>query len=296
MVTTGCPEILLRPARASGMDRHAFVIIIGGGAVLDMAGYAAGTTHRGLRVIRVPTTVLSQGDGGVGVKTGINAHGVKNFLGTFTPPFAVINDRQFLRTLPRRDALAGVAEAVKVAIIRDASFFESMERRVAAIHSADTSTIADVVEQAARLHLTHIAQGDDPFEFGTSRPLDLGHWSAHKLEMLTQGELRHGEAVAIGMAIDTRYAEQSGLLSTRELERVVGLLEGVGLATWHPGLDQIDGHGAPAVLAGLDEFREHLGGELTLIMPEAIGRVTEIHAVDTDRMLDAIAWLKERAG
>ena len=106
------------------MDRHSVIVAIGGGAVLDMVGYAVGTTHRGMRIVRLPTTVLSQADGGVGVKNGINAFGTKNFLGTFIPPFAVINDIRFLETLEARDQIAGMAEAVKVALIRDPDFFD----------------------------------------------------------------------------------------------------------------------------------------------------------------------------
>lgn len=112
--------------RRLAIDRQAFAVTIGGGAVLDAVGYAAATTHRGVRIVRLPTTVLAQGDGGVGVKNGVNAFGAKNFLGTFAPPFAVINDLDFLATLEARDVRAGMAEAVKVGLIRDAPFFDWM--------------------------------------------------------------------------------------------------------------------------------------------------------------------------
>ena len=109
---------------AEGVCRHSYVVAIGGGAVLDLAGYAAATAHRGVRLIRVPTTVLAQNDSGVGVKNGVNAYGKKNFVGTFAPPFAVFNDFSFLDTLDDRDWRAGTSEAVKVALVKDASFFD----------------------------------------------------------------------------------------------------------------------------------------------------------------------------
>src|SRR4029079_4140447 len=118
---------------AQGLDRHAFVMAVGGGALLDLVGYAAATTHRGGRLLRVPTTVLAQNDSGVGVKNGVNAFGVKNLVGTFAPPFAVINDLRFLQTLEPRERVAGMAEAVKVALVRDASFFEWMEAEAAGL-------------------------------------------------------------------------------------------------------------------------------------------------------------------
>src|SRR5882724_8050001 len=135
------------------MDRQSFVVIVGGGAVLDMAGHAAAIAHRGLRVVRVPTTVLSQGDSGVGVKNAINAFGKKNFVGTFWPPFAVINDARFLETLARRDILAGMAEAVKVALIRDRTFFQWLRRESASLRACEPAQVAELVRRCAELHL-----------------------------------------------------------------------------------------------------------------------------------------------
>ena len=198
-----------------GVDRHAFVIGIGGGAFLDLIGYVASSTHRGIRHIRVPTTVLAQNDSGVGVKNGVNAFGVKNLLGSFAPPFAVLNDSDFLRTLQPRDKIAGIAEAVKVALIRDRVFFEWLEAKAGALRDCESAAMARMIRRCAELHMRQIAQGGDPFEAGSARPLDYGHWSAHKLEALTGHELRHGEAVAIGLALDARYSVQIGMLPGR---------------------------------------------------------------------------------
>ena len=277
-----------------GIDRHSFVVALGGGAMLDAVGYAAATAHRGVRLIRIPTTVLAQNDSGIGVKNGINAFGAKNFLGTFAPPFAVINDSEFLKTLSPRDSRAGVAEAVKVALIRDPSFFVWLEEHVTDLAAFAMPALAHSVRVGAEIHMRHIATGGDPFEQGSARPLDFGHWAAHKLEALSHHDVRHGEAVAIGMALDTRYSSDIGLLPADALERVCALLEGLGFALWHPALEQLDAHGLPAVLAGLREFREHLGGELTVTLLREVGTGIEVNAVDAERVIDALAWLKHR--
>ena len=278
-----------------GIDRQSVVLVIGGGAVQDMAGYAAATAHRGVRLVRVPTTVLSQNDSGVGVKNGINAFGTKNFLGTFAPPFAVINDFDLLRTLTPRDLRAGIAEAVKVALIRDADFFTWLETNVRGLAAFAAAPMREMIRRSAELHLHHIAGGGDPFEFGTSRPLDFGHWAAHRLETLTANELRHGEAVAIGMALDTRYSVEIGLLDESALSRICALLEALGLRLWDPALNHRDASGARKIHRGLIEFREHLGGDLAVTLLEGIGRGLEVHEIDDAAMERAILGLEARA-
>jgi 3-dehydroquinate synthase len=290
---------LLEAMDRHAMDRQSFVVIVGGGAVLDMAGYAAAITHRGVRVIRLPTTVLSQGDSGVGVKNGVNAFGKKNFVGTFAPPFAVINDVRFLETLGRRDLLAGMAEAVKVSLVRDRTFFQWLRREAPALAACEMPSVAELVRRSAELHLTHIATSGDPFELGSARPLDFGHWAAHKLESLTLHRLRHGEAVAIGMAIDTLYSAAKGFCREEVAETVLGTLQSIGLAVWDPSLDERRSDGRPRVLDGIQEFREHLGGELTLTMLRDIGAPVDIHEVDEAllvRCLDALRARGARVG
>ena len=277
-----------------GVDRQSFVLGIGGGAVLDAVGYAAATCHRGVRMIRVPTTVLGQNDSGVGVKNGINAFGSKNFLGTFAPPFAVINDFDFLRTLPPRDARAGMAEAVKVALIRDPAFFDWLERHVRELAAFEPEPLARLVRVAAEIHLRHIASAGDPFEQGSARPLDFGHWAAHKLESLTDHALRHGEAVAIGMALDSCYSARTGRLDEAALERICGLLEGLGFTLWDDALALLGADESPRVLDGLREFREHLGGELTVTLLSGIGSGQEVHEIDQAQVCQALGWLEQR--
>jgi 3-dehydroquinate synthase len=276
------------------MDRHSFVIVVGGGAVLDAVGLVAATTHRGIRLIRVPTTVLSQNDSGVGVKNGINLKGSKNFVGTFAPPFAVLNDLAFIDDLPPREKIAGMAEAVKVALIRDGQFFAWLERHIDALSMFERGAMATMIRRCAELHMRQIAHGGDPFEAGNARPLDFGHWAAHKLESLTRNHVRHGEAVAIGIALDTRYSVLADLLAPGVEDRVAALLELLGFRLWHPALEARASDGTYPLLGGLREFREHLGGELTITLLTEIGRGLEVHEMDESRVLESILWLKAR--
>jgi 3-dehydroquinate synthase len=276
------------------IDRHSFIIVVGGGAVLDCVGLVAATSHRGIRLIRVPTTVLSQNDSGVGVKNSVNLRGSKNFVGTFAPPFAVLNDLDFITDLPPREKIAGMAEAVKVALIRDAQFFRWLEAQIDALTLFESAAMSTMIRRCAELHMRQIAQGGDPFESGSARPLDFGHWAAHKIESLTRNHVRHGEAVAIGIALDTRYSVLSGLLAPGQDARVAALLELLGFRLWHPVLEARATDGSNPLLEGLREFREHLGGELTITLLADIGRGVEVHEMDEVRVAEAIAWLKAR--
>jgi 3-dehydroquinate synthase len=279
---------------ALGLDRQSFCVVIGGGAVQDMAGFAAATCHRGVRVVRLPTTVLGQNDSGVGVKNGVNAFGMKNFVGSFAVPFAVINDFAFLATLARRDRIAGMAEAVKVALIRDARFFHWLCEHSSELGRLEPEATRVMIRECARLHVEHIATGGDPFELGSSRPLDYGHWAAHKLESLTEHRLRHGEAVGIGLALDSLYSAESGLLEPSAGERIIRLLDELGFHLYDPALELRDEAGQLRVLEGLREFREHLGGELTISLLRAPGQAVNVHEMDLPRVARCIARLSAR--
>ncbi len=273
-----------------GMDRQSVVVIVGGGALLDLVGYAAAVLHRGLRVVRLPTSVLGQADSGVGVKCGVNLFGKKNFIGVFAPPFAVVNDARFLETLAPRDVIAGMAEAVKVALIRDADLFAWLVASAPRLAAGEPELVDELIRRCAALHLRHIATSGDPFELGSARPLDFGHWAAHKLESLTRHRLRHGEAVAIGLAIDATYAETTGLCDAKTGAAVRALLGALGLPTWDDALDE-RAHGRRVVLDGLAEFREHLGGELTITLLRGVGDGVEVHTIDEHAMDAAITRL-----
>lgn len=277
------------------IDRHSFVVAIGGGAVLDAVGFAAATSHRGVRHIRVPSTTLAQCDSAVGVKNAVNMKGVKNYLGTFAPPWAVLCDLDFLDTLPITDRIAGHAEAVKVALIRDQTLFEDIGSHATQLIACDPETEERIIRRSAELHMIQIAHGGDPFEMGSARPLDFGHWSAHKLESLTNHSLSHGAAVAIGVALDTRYSVLAGYLPDEDGERVIRLLETLGFQLWHPALDQRTPSGELSVLLGIEDFREHLGGQLTITMLQGLGSSFEINSIDSALVVKALSWLRDRS-
>lgn len=274
--------------------RHSYVVAVGGGAVLDVAGYAAATAHRGVRLVRIPTTVLAQDDSAMGVKNGVNGFGLKNYYGTFAPPAAVINDSEFLTTLEDRDWLGGLSEAIKVAAIRDEPFFAELEALAPRLAGRDTAAMEAVIRRSAARHLEHIASAD-PFELGSSRPLDFGHWAAHKLEQLTGHRIRHGEAVSIGMALDTTYAWLTGSAAERDWRRMLDLLLALRLPVYAEELAtfaDVPDH-PRSIFRGLHEFREHLGGRLTIMLLAGIGRPFDVHEIETSVMIRAIRMLRD---
>lgn len=274
-------------SRTLGLCRHSYVVALGGGAMLDAIGYAAATAHRGIRLIRMPSTVLGQNDAGVGVKNAINWQGRKNFLGTFVPPHAVVNDFALLTSVPAADRRAGLAEAVKVALIRDRSFFEYLQAHHRELARLEPSVLEEVIVRCASLHLAHIREGGDPFERGSQRPLDFGHWSAHRLEEISQGRLRHGEAVAIGIALDSLYSFRSGMLSQNEWHAIYAILTDIGFTLNDASFDRLD------VARALNDFREHLGGALCITLLRGIGCGVEVDSIDVPLMSRCIEELRE---
>ena len=284
-------EIMIA-AGAEHLDRHSYVVAVGGGSVLDMAGFAAALIHRGMRFVRIPTTVLAQNDAGVGVKNGMNDGGAKNFAGTFAPPYAVIDDFEFLKTLPQAEWTGGISEAFKVAIIKDRPFFAYLCKHAAALRGRDQAAMEKVVHKTAALHLRHIASSGDPFEFGSARPLDFGHWAAHRLELMSNFTLGHGPAVAVGIALDSTYALLKKLISRAERDAIVSGLAECGLPVWSPLLERSGAHGEPDVLAGLEQFREHLGGTLCITLPKPLGAKVDVHRISLPLMKKAIGLLR----
>ncbi|MEG2809612.1 MAG: 3-dehydroquinate synthase [Akkermansia sp.] len=277
------------------IDRHSYVIAIGGGAFLDIIGFAAALAHRGVRLVRIPTTTLSQADSGVGVKNGINYQGQKNYLGTFAVPWATVNDARFLHIQPPLLAREGLTEAVKVAVVKDAHFFEFIESHIEALSARQPDIFEETVNRSATLHALHIATNGDPFELGSSRPLDFGHWAAHFLESMSGYTLTHGEAVSLGICLDLLYSVKKDWLPLKQAQRIVSVLHQLGMPVSHPlmGKKERDEH-PYQLLKGLDAFREHLGGELTILMLHEIGRGVDVHDIDIPLMstcLDEIVHL-----
>ncbi|XAM00322.1 3-dehydroquinate synthase [Phycisphaeraceae bacterium D3-23] len=282
-------ETFLGEIDKARLCRHSFILVLGGGAVLDMVGFAAAIAHRGVRLVRMPTTTLAQCDSGVGVKNSVNMFGKKNFLGSFAVPWAVVNDLSLLETLDDREWRSGLSEAVKVALLKDAGLYRLIASHAGQLAKRDVPFADGVLQRSAWLHLDHIAHGGDPFEATTARPLDFGHWSAHKLEQITHYEIKHGEAVALGLALDITYCELKGMLDEAAAQGIRDTLSTLGFDLYHPAMDDAD-----ALLAGLEEFREHLGGRLTITLIEGIGRPVDVHTIDRPVMAAALGRLREQ--
>jgi 3-dehydroquinate synthase len=280
-------ERMLKVFHAANLDRRSYVVVIGGGAVLDAVGFAASIAHRGLRLVRLPTTTLAQGDSGVGVKNAVNLFGKKNWIGSFAVPWAVINDQTLLSTLSDRDFICGFSEAVKVALLKDPALFATLCRTATRIRQRDLAAALPMIQASAEWHRRHITAGGDPFEAREARPLDFGHWSAHRLEAMTDFQLRHGEAVAIGVALDTLYSSLALGLPLADADAVVRCLGDLGFTLGHPAL-----HDEAGLLEGLEEFRQHLGGRLTLTMLRGVGDPIDVHEIDRARMSEALRRLQ----
>jgi len=265
------------------------VVAVGGGALLDVAGYAAATAQRGLRLVRVPTTTLAQADAGVAVTATLNACGRKDFVGTFAPPIAVLNDSAVLATLDDRDWRAGLAEALKIAVTTDRELFEVLEGHAHRLVGRDLDTMIRVIQRSATLHLA-ADEGGAPVAL-------FGHWAAFKLEALTDFRLRHGEAVAIGVALDTTYSYLAGLLAESEWRRVLTTLSALGFSLYVPELRAHLGEleHPRSLLRGLTEFRERRGGPLTITLLRAIGAAVESPAVGLGLVRRSVAVLETAA-
>ena len=289
------PELvdrMLAEMNADGLDRRSYVIVIGGGAVLDAVGYAAAVAHRGIRLIRLPTTTLAQADSGIGVKNAVNRFGKKNWVGTFAVPWGVINDAGLLTTLPDREFRCGFAEAVKVFLLKSPEAFGHLCEHAGRIRERDMAVANGVIAESARFHLDHITKGGDPFETREARPLDFGHWSAHKLEPMSDFNIRHGEAVSVGVATDVAYSSLVHGLPEGDARRAVRCLRELGLPVTHELFtDRLE-----LAFDGLEEFRQHLGGRLTLTMLRGVGQPIDVHEVDRPAMRRAIDLVVEWAG
>ncbi len=276
---------VMRAINDANLDRRSYVFAIGGGALLDTVGYAAAIAHRGIRLVRFPTSTLAQADSGVGVKNAVNWFGKKNWKGTFACPWAVINDTHLLEGLPDRDFRCGFSESVKVALLKSPELFAYMVEHADAIASRDPEASGQAIRQSVLLHLQHITRGGDPFEMLEARPLDFGHWSAHKLEALTDYGLRHGEAVAIGVALDTLYSHLRLGLERQVADQTLDVLQRLQLPIYDAALSE------EAVFDGLEEFRQHLGGELTITLLTKVGQPRHVHEIDRGAMREAISFL-----
>jgi 3-dehydroquinate synthase len=251
-----------------GAQRDATVVALGGGVIGDLAGFAAASYMRGIGVIQVPTTLLAQVDAAVGGKTGVNHPRGKNLIGAFHAPRAVLADLDTLQSLDQRDYQAGLAEVVKYGAIRDPAFFVWLETQVEALNQRDRHTLTEAVARSVRNKAEVVAA--DEREGGVRAILNFGHSFGHALE--TAGaytQLRHGEAVAIGMVLATQLSEALGRVPTGTHRRLSDLLSALGLPTAPPpGSD-------PAALLELMRLdKKNHSGALRLVLLDSLGQAT----------------------
>jgi len=216
---------------ATGLDRGGLLVALGGGVIGDLAGFAAGVFMRGVAYAQIPTTLLAQVDSSVGGKTAINTMQGKNLVGLFHQPSIVIADTELLKTLPRREVVAGYAEVVKYGALGDRAFFEWLETHGAAALAGDGAAMAQAVAQSCRMKAAIVSR--DERESGERALLNLGHTFGHALEAATEysERLLHGEGVAIGMVLAFRLSARLGLCPAAETDRLVAHLRKAGLPT-----------------------------------------------------------------
>jgi len=271
------------------LSRHSIVVVIGGGALLDIVGFACSIFHRGIRLVRVPTTLLSQADSGVGVKNGINHLNKKNLLGCFMPPSSIINDFSFIHKLPDREFFSALSECLKVSLIKDKAFFNDIESSVNLLNNRDSNTYERIIKHSAMIHLNHIVSSNDPFEQTNSRPLDFGHWLAHYIESKTNYLINHGEAVAIGIILDSYYSTNINLLTIDDFDRIKTTFLNLDIIPQNTSF--INDITIDDLSSALSEFAEHIGGELTITLPSSIGESIDVNYIDLEQYMKGLDYL-----
>lgn len=263
-------------------DRGSAVMAIGGGVIGDLAGFAAATFARGLPLVQLPTTLLSQVDSSVGGKTGINLPGAKNMVGAFWQPSCVLIDLQTLESLPQREFVSGLAEVVKYGMIELPELFEFLEQHADDVLSKDNAALRHIIAASCRAKAAVVAE-DERETSGRRAILNYGHTFAHALESATgYGSLLHGEAVAIGMHLAARLAWKLGRIPLDLVERQRQLLDDLKLPTRFAGVD-------PLVIWELmqhDKKVEH--GRLRFVLPSRLGHVELVPDVSQDQVLATI--------
>ena len=272
----------------SGVDRGGLVVALGGGVIGDLTGFAAGVLKRGIDFAQIPTTLLAQVDSSVGGKTAINTPQGKNLVGLFHQPKIVIADSDVLKTLPKRELLAGYAEVAKYGALGDAAFFEWLEMNGARALAGDDAAMVYAVAHSCRMKAAIVAR--DERETGDRALLNLGHTFGHALEAATgySDRLLHGEGVAIGMALAFRLSVKLGLCSGQDADRFVRHLQAAGLPS---SIAQI-----PGARPSTDALLEHMAhdkkvkdGRLTFILVRGIGQAFVTSDVAMDAVREVLA-------
>ncbi len=261
------------------IDRDSHVIAVGGGLVLDVAGFAASTYKRGVRCIYGPTTLLAQADAGIGGKTGVNLHGYKNLVGTFRMPEAIVIDPAVLLTLPKEEVGNGFAEIIKHGAIADASLFDLLEKNAQKAMRLDPQMMRDVLKRSIKVKTT-IVQKDERETLGERMLLNFGHTLGHAIEK--EGGLAHGMAISIGMVAAANLSRKKAGLKEAEEKRLMSVLEAFGLPTRLP-----KGVSVEKLMAAMAQDKKRLDGKLAFVMLERIGKAG-VEKIDMQELEECI--------
>jgi 3-dehydroquinate synthase len=261
--------------------RDSGLIALGGGVTGDLAGFVAATYMRGLPYLQVPTTLLAMLDASVGGKTGVDTPRGKNLIGAFHPPAAVIADPLTLATLSDREYRGGLAEAVKHGLVADLAYFEWMEAEAPALTRRDPGTVARLVRRSVEIK-AEVVSGDER-DSGRRSILNAGHTVAHALEQVSQYQLPHGEAVALGLIVECQLAERLGIAPAGVRGRVARLLARLGLPEHLP-----QGVASDAMLESMAGDKKNRGTQIRFALPSAVGHIHKVDGWTTPVSEDAI--------
>jgi len=265
----------------AGIDRYSTVLALGGGIVGDMAGFAAATYMRGIAYLQIPTTLLAQVDSSIGGKTGINLPQGNNLVGAFHQPRLVFIDTDFLKTLPEKEYLTGLAEVIKYGIMGDKEFFSFLEKKQPEISRRHPRALQAIIARSAEIKAAIVTR--DEKELGLRALLNLGHTFGHALETLTAYKgFTHGEAVAIGIAYAARLANQLHLLGAEDCARIIALLQKYQLPIAYGGLKPDN------IINQMYKDKKNRSGRLKLILPVAIGQCQIISDVSAQDILSIL--------
>lgn len=266
-----------------GMDRSSMIIALGGGVVGDMAGFAAAIYMRGIRYVQVPTTLLSQSDSSVGGKTGVDFGGAKNIIGAFLQPKHVYMNVSTLKTLPKSEFVSGMGEVIKHGIIRDEVFFEYLYENKRAVKSLDAETLIYMCKNNCRIKAGVVER--DEKERGERAHLNFGHTIGHAVESSLGYTKTHGECVGIGMIAASYIAEERGLITDGELEKIIDILDCYGFDT-RVELGDFDD-----IIKIMHADKKSVNGTLKFVLPVQIGDVKTVNDVSEDEIRRALEFI-----
>jgi len=270
-----------------GFERTAVVVAFGGGVIGDVAGFVASIYKRGVRLLQVPTTLLSQVDASIGGKTGINHTLGKNLIGTFHQPAMVWTDLNLLQTLPRREVVCGVAEIIKYGVIADADLFDRVDENLDAVLSCDLTIMEEIVTHCCEIKAEIVTE--DERESGVRMILNFGHTIGHALEAtIGYKKLSHGEAVLLGMLAESKMAIDSDLLSEHDFTRIRDLVNRFDVSEKIKGMDWRQ------AMSFMKQDKKASGGNLRFVLPQQIGDVTVVENVTPDLIEKGLKYLQKR--